>query len=165
MRINELKDEIEKVGQKYDHKFAIEENETSIYLQIGRINGWFTFIEFSKTKQYDVKIHNLGFEDLPKEVQEKLFELCSKFIITPIPDRAPSEYRYALKSEYCWMIENFYERYLIHDQEISGICLGRKDISNDHYSLKNTFTVKEFEKLTKDFKILPYMFEKLEKGE
>ena len=163
IKIDELRNELDKLGSKCGRRFKVdEENESHIFLEISRPCGWYIFATFSKTKQYDLQIQGLAFEDLPKEIQESLFELCSKFIITPIPDRGPSEYHYALKSEYCWMIENFYERYLIRDQETNRICLGREDISDDYYSLKNTFTVEEFKKLTEDFKILPYMFEKME---
>lgn len=92
MRINELRNKLFDLGDKYCLDFKIEEYSTGgiptfIDVDINYPGQQFTVAAFIKEKQYSLTIISDVMGDLPCDLQEELFDILVEFARTPVEDR------------------------------------------------------------------------------
>ncbi len=165
MRIDELKDKIEKLGQKYDEKFIVRKYTAFISIYVYRSDEYYCIASTMLKKQYAFNTINEIFDDLPKELQEKLFNILVEFARNPEKEREEEKkYQYKLKGKYWWIIKDFdfdkiYLNWLIDEQGARPLTLNdSEDLPLD----KTIFTDKEIEELVEKFDIDLEMFDKIE---
>lgn len=168
MRINELRDKIDKLGQKYDEKFIIEEIETfsnhsRITIYIDYYGSRYTIANILLKERYAFSTVEVGFDELPEELQEELFNIITEFARTPVDEREEvKKYQYKLKEEYWWIVGDFNKTYLnwLIDEE------GARPLTlNDRYEavgVETSFTDEEIEEVAKKHGVDLEMFDKIE---
>lgn len=109
MRINELRNKLFDLGDKYCLDFKIEEYSTGgiptfIDVDINYPGQQFTVAAFIKEKQYSLTIISDVMGDLPGDLQEELFDILVEFARTPVDEREEEKkYEYRLKEQYLWI--------------------------------------------------------------
>lgn len=163
MRINELKDKIDKLGQKYDEKFIVRKYEAFITIYVYRSDEYYNIASIMLEKQYTFNTIHEIFEDLPKELRKELFDILVEFARTPEDEREEvKKYQYRLKEKYWWIVEDINRTYLnwIIDEE------GARPLTiNDRYEadgVETSFTDKAIEEIAEKYDIDLDMFDKIE---
>ena len=165
MRINELKDKIDKLGQKYDEKFIVRKYEAFITIYVYRSDEYYNIASIMLEKQYTFNTIHEIFEDLPKELRKELFYILVEFARTPEDEREEvKRYQYQLKDKYCWITGNLnniraYLNFRTDRSNLIDISLDSKEQSEFY---KTKFTDKEIEELAEKYDIDLDMFDKIE---
>lgn len=92
MRINEVKDKIDKLGQKYDKNFMIEEDkypngQSYIAIYVGYPGCGYKIASIDLETRYGFSAIGISFYKLPGKLQEELFEILVEFARTPEDER------------------------------------------------------------------------------
>lgn len=171
MRIDELKDKIEKLGQKYNEDFLVEELENSdgdSYIKIYINYSWelYYVARIELDKRYAFSTIEEAFDGLPEELQKELFDILVKFTKTPVGEREEEKkYQYRLKEKYWWILKN-----LDYEETCLNLRIS-KDGEERYLSLENDrnvgcyktiFTDKEIAEIVKTFDVDLKMFDKVE---
>lgn len=170
MRIDELKNEIEKVGQKYNEDFLVEELENSdgdSYIKVYINYSWelYYVARIELDKRYAFSTIEEAFDGLPEELQKELFNILVKFARTPTDEREEEKkYQYKLKGKYWWILKDFevdkiYFN-LVKDEDLENHL--KLNDSEDTPLHKTTFTDKEMEEVLEEFDVDLNMFDKIE---
>lgn len=170
MRINELRDKIDKLGQKYDEKFIIEEIETfsnnsRVTVYIDYYGSHYTIATIMLKDRYIFSTIEEVFDELPEELQEELFNILVNFARTPADERGEEKkYQYRLKEQYLWIdkrlnLENCYLNIQSFQDGSKQKVLDNKGNTN---LFKTEFTDEEIEEVVKEFDVDLNMFDKIE---
>lgn len=170
MRIDELKDKIEKIGQKYNEDFLVEELENSdgdSYIKVYINYSWelYYVARIELDKRYAFSTIEEAFDGLPEELQEELFDIFVKFAKTPVDEREEEKkYQYKLKEKYWWIADKFYEEKtylnLVKDENIKQVIE-----LNDKGELplwQTEFTNEEIKEVAEKYDVDLEMFDKIE---
>lgn len=170
MRIDELREEIDKLGQKYNEDLLVEELENSdgdSYIKVYINYSWelYDVARIELDKRYAFSMIEEGFDGLPEELQKELFEIFVEFARTPVGEREEEKkYQYMLKEKYWWIADKVYEEktYLnfrtIRDAFIDISLYNKEETEN--YQTK--FTDEEIEEVAEKYDIDLNMFDKIE---
>lgn len=170
MRINELRDKLFDLGDKYCLDFKIEEismneNTTYIDVDINYPGGQFTIATFLKEKQYSLSIFDDVMDDLMEELQKELFEIFVEFGRTPSDEREEEKkYQYRLKEKYWWILGDTrgIRTYLnVRTYKEVNECLVLESSENAE-TFKTEFTDEEIEEIAEKFDVDLNMFDKIE---
>lgn len=170
MRINELREKIDKLGQKYDEKFIIEEIETfsnhsRITIYIDYYGSHYTIANIMLKERYAFSTVEVGFDELPEELQEELFNILTEFARTPVDEREEvKKYQYRLKEKYWWIAKDFdgervYLNFRTDEDALRNVFL---DTSKDLMFHKTEFTDEEIKEVVDKFGVDLEMFDKIE---
>lgn len=165
MRINELRDEIEKLGQKYDEKFIVRKYTAYISIYVYRSDEYYNIASIMLEKQYAFNTINETFDGLPEELQEKLFNILVEFARKPEKEREEEKkYQYKLKGKYWWIIKDFEVDKIYFNLVKDGDCENHLTLndSEDFPLHKTTFTDKEMEEVLEEFDVDLKIFDKIE---
>lgn len=169
MRINELKDKIDKLGQKYDKNFMIEEDkypngQSYIAIYVGYPGCGYKIASIDLETRYGFSAIGISFYRLPGPLKEELFDILVEFARTPVEEREEiRKYQYRLKEKYLWISNrgsssnNFLN--LNYGQSTPYIILNDKGQVTGY---KTKFTDKEIEELAEKYDIDLNMFDKVE---
>ncbi|WP_055078757.1 hypothetical protein [Lagierella massiliensis] len=172
MRIDELRDEIDKLGQKYNEEFLVEELENSdgdSYIKVYINYSWelYDVARIELDKRYAFSMIEEGFDGLPEELQKELFEILVEFVRTPVGEREEEEkkYQYRLKEKYLWLKntsdkENYYLNIHLFKESGRGSVLLSSQGGTDLY--KTEFTDEEIKEVVEKFDVDLNMFDKIE---
>ena len=165
MRIDELRNEIEKLGQKYDEKFIVRKYTAFISIYVYRSDEYYHIASTMLEKQYAFNTINEIFDDLPKELQEKLFNIIVEFARKPEKEREEEKkYQYKLKGKYWWILKDFevdkiYLNFIVSEYCKNPLLLNDcEDLPSD----KTIFTDKEIKEVAEKFDVDLEMFDKIE---
>lgn len=171
MRIDELREEIDKLGRKYNEDFLVEELENSdgdSYIKVYINYSWelYYVARIELDKRYAFSTIEEAFDGLPEELQKELFEIFVKFARTPVGDREEEKkYQYRLKEKYLWIDKrlNLGNSYLNVElsRESGGEDIGIDNAGNTNL-FKTEFTDKEIKKVAEKYDIDLNMFDKIE---
>lgn len=166
MRIDELKQEVQRLGRLYNVNLRVREELN--YIFIDRCDGeTCNAVALLETKQmYTINTDMFHFINLPYGLKDELLNLLVKFVRTPIDKREEKKkYYYRLKEKYWWILKNLeYKETCLNlriskDGEKRYLTLDN-DIDIKHY--KTIFTDKEMEEVVEEFDIDLNMFDKIE---
>lgn len=170
MRINELREKIDKLGQKYGENFIVSECETfsnnsHITVYIDYSGSHYTIATIMLEDRYIFSTIEEVFDELPEELQEELFEIFVEFAKTPTDERKEEKkYQYRLKKKYWWIIEDLdtyktYLNWMIDEQGARPLTLNGSEDLPLHRTI---FIDKEIEKIAKKHGVDLDMFDKIE---
>lgn len=165
MRINELKDKIEKLGQKYDEKFIVRKYVAFISIYVYRSDEYYNIASTMLEKRYAFNTIHEIFNEFPEELQEELFNILVEFARKPEKEREEEKkYQYRLKERYCWIADKFdnrkaYLNFRTDRGSFVDISLENKE-ETEFYKTK--FTDEEIEELAEKYDIDLDMFDKIE---
>lgn len=170
MRIDELKNEIEKTGLKYNEDFLVEELENSdgdSYIKIYINYSWelYYVARIELDKRYAFSTIEEAFDGLPEELQEELFNILVKFARTPADEREEEKkYQYRLKEKYLWIDKrlNLANCYLNIQSFQDGSERKVLDNRGNTNSFKAKFTDEEIKEVAEKFDVDLEMFDKIE---
>lgn len=170
MRINGLKDKIEKLGQKYDKNFFIEKridfygnSYIKVYADCLEENCDIATIELDK--RYAFSTIGIAFDALPETIKEELFNILVEFARKPEKEREEEKkYRYRLKSKYLWIDKrlNLANCYLNIQSFQDGSEQKVLDNRGNTNSFKAEFTDEEIKEVAEKFDVDLEMFDKIE---
>lgn len=170
MRIDEFRDKIDKLGQKYDKnltvsKYEVFDEDLYITVYIDYYISSYTIAIIVLKERYTFNTNEEGFGKLPEELQEELFDILVEFARTPVGEREEEKkYQYKLKEKHWWIADKVCEEktYLnfrtIRDTFID-ISLDNKE-ETEHYKTK--FTDEEIEEVAEKYDIDLNVFDKIE---
>lgn len=170
MRINELRDKIDKLGQKYNKNFTIESHRDCYDNKYIRVcadfsNGTCEIASIKLEKRYSFSTAWRAFSELPEALQEELLNLIIEFARTPVEEREEEKrYQYRLKEIYWWMSDKTLMDYQYLNLR-SYECNKKKILLNtnkDCIGYKAKFTDKEIQEVVKEFDVDLTMFDKIE---
>lgn len=170
MRINELRDKIDKLGQKYDKNFIVEKNKYpngQSYIKIceGCSSDNYKIATIDLEIRYGFSVIGISFYKLPGPLKEELFNILTEFARTPEDEREEvKKYQYRLKEKYWWIADKFYEEKTYFNfrtvrETFIDICLGNKE-ETEHYKTK--FTDEEIGAIVEKYDIDLKTFDKIE---
>ena len=168
MRINELREKIDKLGQKYDKnltvsKYEVFDENLYITVYIDYYISSYTIATIVLKERYTFNTNEKGFGKLPEELQEELFEILVEFARTPTDEREEvKKYKYRLKEKYWWILEDFDKIYLNWTIDEEGARPLTLDNSEDFPLHKTIFTDEEIEEVAKKHGVDLEMFDKIE---
>lgn len=171
MRIDELRNEIEKTGQKYNEDFLVEELENSdgdSYIKIYINYSWelYYVARIELDKRYAFSTIEEAFDGLPEELQKELFEIFVKFARTPVGEREEEKkYQYRLKERYWWILKDFeYKEIYLNFRTSTDGEEKYLSLENDRNvgCYKTIFTDKEIQEVLEKFNVDLNMFDKIE---
>lgn len=170
MRIDELKDKIVKLGQKYDESLVISkhkrfDNGEYINFLVDYFGAQYTVARIDLDKQYCFSTIEEVFDEQPEDLQEELFNILVEFVRTPIAEREEvKRYNYKLKAKYSWIPEKNMRiwHYLNVKRDEDGEEYILLTACNNEPDYKCKFTDKEIEKVVKEFDVDLSIFDKIE---
>lgn len=170
MRINELREKIDKFGQKYDENFIVSECETFsnnsyITVYIDYSGSHYTIATIMMKDRYIFSTIEEVFDELLEELQEELFEIFVEFARTPTDEREEAKkYQYRLKETYWWILGDTrgIRTYLnVRTNKEVNECLALESSENTEI-YKTEFTDEEIKEVTNMCHIDLEMFDKIE---
>ena len=171
MRINELREKIDKLGQKYDEEFIIEEHkycndESYIKVYVNYSGRHYSIARIELDERYSFSTIEEVFDELLEELQEELFEIFVEFARTPADEREEEKkYQYQLKEKYWWMIARDCDRKRVYINLKTYRDTSKEvflESSENVGSFKTEFTDEEIEEVVKEFDVDLEMFDKIE---
>lgn len=171
MRINELRNEIEKLGYKYGKIFTVKNDEyfngePFIRVWEGCSDEMYKVALIELKVRYSFRLLGIGFYELPEELQKELFDVLVEFARTPVDEREEEKrYQYRLKEQYWWIhnglnIETSYLNILDNNGSHKGYAMLNSAGSTNLFI--TSFTDKEVEEVAKEYNIDLDMFDKIE---
>ena len=169
MRINELRDKIAKLGQKYDKNFMIEKDkypngQSYIAIYMGYPGCGYKIAIIDLETRYGFSAIGIAFYKLPGKLQEELFDILVEFARTPTDEREEEKkYQYRLKEQYLWIDKrlNLGNCYLNIQSFQDGSKQKVLDNKGNTNLFKAEFTDEEIEEIAEKFGIDLNMFDKI----